>query len=104
MTKTIPRALVASALTLGVVLVCGPDRDTQAQSNRNVTEAMVEGWMTELSNWGRWGDDDQLGALNLITNEKRKQAAGLVREGVSVSLSHNYLTERAEDATSPFSH
>lgn len=104
MTKTMPRALVASALTLGVVLVCGPDRDAQAQSNRNVTEAMVEGWMTELSNWGRWGDDDQLGALNLITNEKRKQAAGLVREGMSVSLSHNYLTERAEDATSPFSH
>ena len=105
MTITRPRVLVASALVLGVALACGPGGgDTQAQANRNVTEAMVDGWMTELSNWGRWGDDDQLGALNLITNDKRKQAASLVREGVSVSLSHNYLTEQAEDSTSPFSH
>ena len=31
--------------------------------------------MTELSNWGRWGKQDQLGAINLITPAKRKQAA-----------------------------
>ena len=78
--------------------------DTAAQTTHDVTEAMVEGWMTELSNWGRWGDDDQLGALNLITPEKRKQAAALVQEGISVSMSHDYLTERAADATSPFEH
>ena len=24
-----------------------------------------------LSNWGRWGDDDALGTLNLITPERR---------------------------------
>jgi hypothetical protein len=35
----------------------------------------LERWMTELSNWGRWGKDDQLGTVNLITPEKRKQAA-----------------------------
>jgi hypothetical protein len=33
--------------------------------------------MKELSNWGRWGQDDELGAANLITPAKRKQAAGL---------------------------
>ena len=27
-----------------------------------VTRAQFDAWMTELSNWGRWGDDDQLGA------------------------------------------
>ncbi len=69
-----------------------------------VTEAMVQQWMTDLSNWGRWGDDDQLGTLNLITPEKRLQAIGLARVGTSVSLSHNYLKERAADATSPFEH
>ena len=53
---------------------------------RVVTEAEYERWKTELSNWGRWGKDDQIGALNLITPSKRKQAAGLVKEGVSVSL------------------
>jgi hypothetical protein len=39
-----------------------------------------------ISNWGRWGTDDELGTLNLITPEKRKSAAALVRDGVSVSL------------------
>ncbi len=61
-----------------------------AQSNRNVTADTVENWMTELSNWGRWGSSDQLGALNLITPAKRVEAAKLVKAGVSVSLAHNY--------------
>src|SRR5262249_59503464 len=51
-----------------------------------VTRAQYEQWQTELSNWGRWGKDDQLGTLNLVTPAKRKQAAALVKDGVSVSL------------------
>ncbi|OBK24438.1 cyclase [Mycobacterium asiaticum] len=35
----------------------------------------------DLSNWGRWGDDDELGTLNFITPQKVRQAAGLVRHG-----------------------
>ena len=42
--------------------------------------------MTELSNWGKWGKDDQAGTIHLITPAKRKAAAALVREGVSVSM------------------
>ena len=38
-------------------------------------------------NWGRWGANDQVGAFNLITAEKRAAAAGLVRTGRTVSLS-----------------
>ena len=34
-----------------------------------------------LSNWGRWGDDDQLGALNLITPDVTAAAAATVRTG-----------------------
>ncbi|MDE2890908.1 MAG: cyclase family protein [Chloroflexota bacterium] len=49
------------------------------------TEAEVIAMMDSLSNWGRWGDDDQLGTLNYVTPEVRKAAAGLVTEGVSVS-------------------
>ena len=51
------------------------------------TQDEVLGYFDSLSNWGRWGDDDLLGTLNLITAEKRMQAASLVREGVSVSCS-----------------
>lgn len=35
----------------------------------------------EVRNWGRWGSDDQLGTLNLINEDKVKQAASLVRRG-----------------------
>ena len=47
-----------------------------------------------LSNWGRWGVEDQLGTLNFITPEVRRAAAALVREGRSVSCS-NPLATRA---------
>ncbi len=63
-----------------------------------------ERWMTELSNWGRWGKDDQLGALNLVTPAKRKQALALVRDGVSVSLARDVEKEKAIDNGSPFQH
>jgi len=45
----------------------------------------VDAIFQEVSNWGRWGSDDQCGALNLITPAKRLQASELVIEGVSVS-------------------
>jgi kynurenine formamidase len=53
---------------------------------RNLTKEDVDRWMTELSNWGRWGKDDQAGTVNLIAPATRKAAAALVREGVSVSM------------------
>ena len=53
--------------------------------------------MKELSNWGRWGEMDELGAANLITPAKRKQALALAREGRSVSLSHDIPQEKAAD-------
>ena len=75
-----------------------------AQADRKLTKADIDRMMTELSNWGRWGPDDQLGTLNLITPAKRKQAVALVKEGFAVSLAHDVLKERAEDNTSPFVH
>ena len=53
--------------------------------------------MKELSNWGRWGEMDELGAANLITPAKRKQALALAREGRSVSLAHDIPQEKAAD-------
>ncbi|MEV4344577.1 cyclase family protein [Actinoplanes sp. NPDC049596] len=45
----------------------------------------VLGYFETLSNWGRWGDDDQLGTLNHITDDVRRAAARAVRHGRSVS-------------------
>ena len=64
------------------------------------SEAQVIEWMDTLSNWGRWGADDQLGTLNLITDAKRAQAAGLVKEGISVTCSRLIVPEIAPDVTS----
>lgn len=43
-------------------------------------------WLDTLSNWGRWGDDDQRGTLNFVDDATRAAAAGLVRTGRSISL------------------
>ena len=63
------------------------------------TEAEVVGWKESLSNWGRWGDDDELGCLNLITPEKRRQAAALVQNGATVSCARPVTTEMTPDVT-----
>ena len=67
-----------------------------------VTRAEYDRWKTELSNWGRWGTNDQSGALNLVTDVKRKQAAALVHTGVSVSLAVDANEQQAEDNPSPY--
>ena len=97
--------IAGGALGLGWLLAFGTaDHPARAQSRQTVTQEMVHAWMTELSNWGRWGEDDQLGTLNLITPAKRRQAAALVREGVSVSLARDTEKESAADNPSPFGH
>ncbi|MGE3317642.1 MAG: hypothetical protein AB7O26_21230, partial [Planctomycetaceae bacterium] len=65
-------------------------------SKRQLVKEDIERMMVTLSNWDRWGKDDELGALNLITPEKRKQAAALVREGVSVSFARDVIKDGAE--------
>lgn len=50
------------------------------------TPDQVVSYFKELSNWGRWGEQDRLGTLNLITPDVRRRAVGLVRDGISVSL------------------
>src|SRR6266852_4602087 len=67
--------------------------------SKATTKADIERWKKELSNWGRWGKDDGIGALNLITPAKRKQAATLVKEGFSISLARDADYERNVDTS-----
>ena len=73
-----------------------------ASAQRNMTKADVDKLVMELSNWGRWGKDDQLGTLNLITTDKRKASAKLVKLGLSVSLARQAEEVEAADNPSPF--
>jgi kynurenine formamidase len=81
---------------------------TAAQTPSNIVPGTPTMTATEFdalfqanNNWGRWGKDDRLGTANLITAAKRKQAAALVKEGVSVSIAHDLSTEEAVDNPSP---
>ena len=57
-----------------------------------------------LKNWGRWGDDDQRGTLNYLTDERRAAAAGLVLTGQSMSLSHDLATDPMPEHPHPVQH
>jgi len=94
--RTLMIALIGIALAAGVF-------STRARSEGNsrptiTTEADFNRALKELSNWGRWGNDDELGAANLITTAKRKQALALAKEGLTISLAHDVVQEKAADA------
>ena len=97
------RVLLIAALLFPVLIHC-LSPEPRAQPRYPLTNEDVDQWMEELSNWGRWGPDDQLGALNLITPEKRVQAAALVQEGFTVSLSRDATKEKSIDNSSPYEH
>jgi kynurenine formamidase len=78
---------------------------TMAQSPAAMPPALdasdIDDMFQALSNWGRWGDDDQRGTLNLVTPAKRRQAASLVQDGISVSLSQDLSAVEGPDNTRP---
>src|SRR5260221_2340591 len=69
-----------------------------------LTPSDVKGLFEKLSNWGRWGKEDQRGALNFITNQKRAAAASLVQTGESVSMALPLATIPAPDNPNPVTH
>ena len=54
--------------------------------------------------WGRWGDDDDRGALNLLTPERVAGAATLVRDGLTVPCGRPLDTAPAVDNPNPALH
>src|SRR5688500_8774263 len=54
----------------------------------NLETVIEEG--RRLRNWGRWGAEDQIGTLNLITPAKIKEGAALVRQGKIISCTLPY--------------
>src|SRR4051794_15875868 len=68
------------------------------------TKDELDALYERLKNWGRWGADDQRGALNHLTAEHRIAAAGLVRSGRSISLAHNLGTEPSPENPHPAHH
>jgi len=58
----------------------------------------------KLKNWGRWGEDDELGALNFIREADVVEAAKLVKTGRRVSLGRALDTVAGPDNDRPALH
>ena len=91
-----PAGLCRGLLMAALVAAAGLPAAAQERPTLT-TEADFLRAMEELSNWGRWGADDGLGAANFITPAKRKAAVALVTEGLSISLAHDVIEEDAVD-------
>jgi kynurenine formamidase len=72
----------------------------QARMTQNEVIAMFP----SISNWGRWGKSDELGALNYISPVRRAAAARLVETGETISLALPMATEPAADNPRPSTH
>jgi kynurenine formamidase len=68
------------------------------------TRDEVLAYLKEDRNWGRWGDADQMGAVNMITRQKRVEAAASVKSGRAVSLSRPFPTIPAPNNPTPAHH
>ena len=100
--RLIMYALVVCAMVMGEILGV---YEISAQTNLpEVTAEEVQAWLGEFSNWGRWGPNDELGTLNLITTEKRLKAASMVEDGTVVSLARDVNKDTAPDNPQPIGH
>lgn len=68
--------------------------ESQATTTGPAVNNQVENPFAYRRNWGRWGANDQMGAVNLITPQKRAAAAALVKTGRAVSLSRVFEPEQ----------
>ena len=58
---------------------------------------VLEDYILRFSNWGRWGDEDEIGTLNFVGPEQVKSGAALVRRGEVIPLSLPYDQNGCQD-------
>ena len=77
---------------------------SEAESTRVPSEAELDAAYEALSNWGRWGADDERGMLNHLTPERRAKAVAAVVDGTSISLAHDLATVPSTENPYPAHH
>jgi len=93
-------ATILAGLTISLI-ASSPALSQPPVASRPVPRDTFVAWMASLSNAGRWGKDDQLGTLNLITPAIRRSAAQRVRDGVSISMASDVFAGPSRDVMVP---
>jgi kynurenine formamidase len=86
------RELLAAAAALTAAGALGRPAAAEAGAMAIPDEAALVRALPALSNWGRWGPEDQLGTLNFMTPKTRLAAAALIRSGRVVPLGREVST------------
>lgn len=86
----------AAALVAGAALAWSPRASAEPIPHLINNDDALERALPALSNWGRWGPDDQLGTLNFITAQTRLAAVALIRTGRVVSLGREFSPSTPE--------
>lgn len=68
------------------------------------TKEQVEAYLSQQTNWGRWKERPGAGTINLVTPEKTMEAAGLVQNGRTVSLSRPFPVTPGPGNAKPAQH
>ena len=96
MTRGNRRRRVGCGAVMALVMALGaPGLTGQDGGPPLVSRAQYDAWFDELSNWGRWGPDDEMGALNLITPEKRREAR-LALHDFALTMLGVHLMDRSD--------
>src|SRR6266550_1649783 len=92
---------LALSVTAAAAVIAQAPSPSAPAGQANLSIDVFDRMVTGLSKWGRWGKDDQKGAVNLITPAKRKQALAVVKDGVSVSMARTAEMVAALDNPAP---
>lgn len=101
--SSIVRGLVAAGLAAALPFGSVAAQDLSTSDETMSLEAF-DRLMTEVSNAGRWGPDDELGTLNLVSEEVRRRALAEVRDGATVSMSRDVDTRETPSTRVPMEH
>jgi kynurenine formamidase len=77
---------------------------SRAAQRPPVSGAELQQIFEQVKNWGRWGVEDEAGALNYLTPDHVRRAAALVRDGVTISLASDFPVQLAPDNLYPAQH
>jgi kynurenine formamidase len=72
--------------------------------SERASKAYLDQVFEQVKNWGRWGPDDERGALNYITDDKRRSASRLVQDGVAISCSREFPVTPSPENPTPAQH